>query len=189
MVAFAQTSETELKGSGRSIPGLHMRDVFAAIDARFPGLIDKFGGHAMAAGLSLQRENLATFQSAFDEEAERVLNDEALTPAVFTDGELELEPTVALARELSLACPWGQGFTEPLFDDEFEIIEQRIVGGRHLKLRLRQVNSSQLLDGIAFGEDSTVEGRFRRLAYRLDVNEYRGLESVQLIIESLGTAS
>ena len=189
VVAFAQTSESEVKGSGRSIPGLHMRDVFASIDARFPGLIEKFGGHAMAAGLSMPRESLATFQQAFDQEAERVLSEEALTPAIFTDGELDTEPTVALARELGLICPWGQGFTEPLFDDEFEIIEQRIVGGRHLKLRVRRVDSDQLLDAIAFGEDSTVEGRFRRMAYRLDVNEYRGLESVQLIVESLGQAS
>ena len=89
VVAFAQTSESEVKGSGRSIPGLHMRDVFASIDARFPGLIEKFGGHAMAAGLSMPRESLATFQQAFDQEAERVLSEEALTPAIFTDGELD----------------------------------------------------------------------------------------------------
>lgn len=185
VVAFAVAGEGELKGSGRSIPGFHMRDAFAAIDAQNPGLLQKFGGHAMAAGLSLQQRDLGRFKAAFAKEAERVLQPEDLQAAIYTDGELDAF-TVPLARELSLASPWGQGFAEPVFDGEFEVIEQRIVGGRHLKLRLRPVDSDELLDAIAFGEDRTVEGRFRRIAYRLGVNEYRGLESVQLVVESLG---
>ena len=186
VVAFARVSEKELKGSGRSIPGFHMRDAFAAIDAQNPGLIKKFGGHAMAAGLSLHPDDLKQFNSAFNYEADRLLKADDLAPAVFTDGELVDAHSIPLAREIAMAAPWGQGFQEPVFDDEFEVIEQRIVGGRHLKLKVRPVHSDALIDAIAFGEDSTVEGRFRRMAYRLDVNEYRGLESVQLIIESLG---
>lgn len=185
VVAFATVGDGELKGSGRSIPGFHMRDAFAAIDARYPGMISKFGGHAMAAGLSLRQEDLQDFNSAFNDEATRLLNEDDLTAVVLTDGELE-NFTVSQARELAMACPWGQGFSEPVFDGEFEVIEQRIVGGSHLKMRVRPVDSDELIDAIAFGEDSTVEGRFRQMAYRLGVNEYRGLESVQLIIESLG---
>lgn len=187
VVAFARVSADELKGSGRSIHGFHMRDAFAAIDSRDPSLIKKFGGHAMAAGLSLHPDQLESFCAAFNAEAERQLSEEHLTAAVWSDGELGDSHSIALARELAFASPWGQGFDEPIFDDEFEVIEQRIVGGRHLKLKVRPTQSDVMLDAIAFGEDSTVEGRFRRMAYRLGVNEYRGTESVQLIIESLGS--
>ncbi len=188
VVAFASAGDGELKGSGRSIQGFHMRDAFAAIDAKHPGLMLKFGGHAMAAGLSLRIQDIDRFTSAFNAEAKRVLKEEDLTATIHTDGEID-RFTVPIVREIAMACPWGQGFSEPVFDGEFEVIEQRIVGGRHLKLKLRPVQSDEMLDAIAFGEDSTVEGRFRRIAYRLSVNEYRGLESVQLVVESLGSGS
>lgn len=189
VVAFARVSDTELKGSARSIKGLHIRDAFAAIATKHPGMLVKFGGHAMAAGLSLNYSDLAKFEAAFDEEARRWLSDEDLTAAVVTDGELDEPLTVQVCRDLSLACPWGQGFPEPIFDGEFEIVAQRIVGGRHLKLRLRPIDGEELIDAIAFGHDRTVEGRVRRMAYRIGVNEYRGLETPQMIIECLDIAS
>ena len=189
VVAFARVSDTELKGSARSISGLHIRDAFAAIASKHPGMLVKFGGHAMAAGLSLNINDLAKFTLAFDEEAKRWLKDDDLTAAVVTDGELDQPLTVQLGRELGLACPWGQGFPEPVFDGEFEIISQRIVAGRHLKMRLRPVDGETLIDAIAFGQDCTVEGRMRRIAYRVGVNEYRGIESAQLVVECLDVSA
>ncbi|MFT4797877.1 MAG: single-stranded-DNA-specific exonuclease [Candidatus Azotimanducaceae bacterium] len=185
VVAFAKVSDTELKGSARSIQGLHIRDAFAAIAAKHPGLLVKFGGHAMAAGLTLNAPDLARFQAAFDEEARRWLSDDDLTATVITDGELQEPLTVELGRGLGLACPWGQGFPEPVFDGEFEIISQRIVGGRHLKMKVRPVEREELIDAIAFGYDTTVEGRFRRIAYRIGINEYRGQETAQIVVDCL----
>ena len=185
VVAFARVSENELKGSARSIPGLHIRDAFDSIATRNPGLLSKFGGHAMAAGLTLHPDNLKQFSEQFDLEARRWLTDEDLEAVIVTDGQLPAPASVALAREISLACPWGQGFPEPIFDGEFEIISQRIVGGRHLKLQVRPIEGSAPIDAIAFGVDRLVEGRNRHIAYRLDVNEYRGMETVQLVVESL----
>ncbi len=185
VVAFAKVSETELKGSARSIQGLHIRDAFAEIASMYPGMLEKFGGHAMAAGLTLNIRDLEKFRSAFDKVAKRWLTEEELTAAITTDGELQEPLTVELGRNLGLACPWGQGFPEPMFDGEFEIISQRIVGGRHLKMRVRPVEREELIDAIAFGHDRTVEGRIRRMAYRVGVNEYRGQESPQIVVDCL----
>ena len=183
VVAFAKVSDSELKGSARSISGLHMRDVFETIAARNPDLLQKFGGHAMAAGLSLHPANLTTFAEQFDIEAKRWLTEEDLTQTVITDGNLGEDYSISLAREIGQICPWGQGFPEPLFDDDFEIVDQRIVGGRHLKMKLRPLDGADSIDAIAFNHDRLVEGRVKRIAYRLDVNEYRGMESLQLIVD------
>ena len=148
-------------------------------------MLEKFGGHAMAAGLTLNIRDLEKFRSAFDKVAKRWLTEEELTAAITTDGELQEPLTVELGRNLGLACPWGQGFPEPMFDGEFEIISQRIVGGRHLKMRVRPVEREELIDAIAFGHDRTVEGRIRRMAYRVGVNEYRGQESPQIVVDCL----
>ena len=183
VVAFAKVSDSELKGSARSISGLHMRDVFETIAARNPDLLQKFGGHAMAAGLTLHPANLTTFAEQFDIEAKRWLTEEDLTQTVITDGNLGEDYSISLAREIGQICPWGQGFPEPLFDDDFEIVDQRIVGGRHLKMKLRPLDGADSIDAIAFNHDRLVEGRVKRIAYRLDVNEYRGMESLQLIVD------
>ncbi|MFT4676444.1 MAG: single-stranded-DNA-specific exonuclease [Patiriisocius sp.] len=185
VVAFAKVSDTELKGSARSISGLHIRDAFAEIATRYPSMLVKFGGHAMAAGLTLNVSDLDKFRLAFDDVAKRLLSDDELTAAVITDGELQEPLTVELGRSLGLVCPWGQGFPEPLFDGEFEIVSQRIVGGRHLKMRLRPVEREELIDAIAFGHDRTVDGRVRRMTYRIGVNEYRGQESPQIVVDCL----
>jgi single-stranded-DNA-specific exonuclease len=183
VIAFAQTSDTEMKGSARSIRGLHIRDALASIDARHPGLIKKFGGHAMAAGLTIESTQFEYFARLFDDQARLSLSQEDLEQVLVSDGELQVDVTIGLVREILQLIPWGQGFPEPLFDDEFEILEQRIVGQRHLKMKL--LRGEQTFDAIAFNQDRLVEGRNKRMAYRLDINHFRGRDSVQLIVESV----
>jgi single-stranded-DNA-specific exonuclease len=120
----------------------------------------------------------------FDEEARRWLTDEYLEKVIVSDGEIEEELSLDLARQVVMAAPWGQGFPEPLFDGDFEVLDQRIVGERHLKLKLRPASGTNTLEAIAFNHDRLLESRQLRLAYRLDINRYRGRETVQLIIES-----
>lgn len=182
-IAFAKVSDTEIKGSARSIYGLHIRDALDAIATANPGLIDKFGGHAMAAGLSLPLAKFAEFAALFDAEARKGLSKGDLEQQVVSDGELEGKFNLATARKIAEAAPWGQGFPEPVFDGEFEIIDQRILGSRHLKLRL--LKDDELIDAIAFNHNRLIEERIKRMAYRIDINEYRGLEKVQLIIEAV----
>ena len=182
-IAFAKVSDTEIKGSARSIHGLHIRDALDAIATANPGLIDKFGGHAMAAGLSLPLARFAEFAALFDAEARKGLSKGDLEQQVVSDGELEGKFNLATARKIAEAAPWGQGFPEPVFDGEFEIIDQRILGSRHLKLRL--LKDDELIDAIAFNHNRLIEERIKRMAYRIDINEYRGLEKIQLIIEAV----
>ena len=186
-IAFADAGEGVLKGSARSVPGFHIRDALDAVAARHPGLISKFGGHAMAAGLSLPAVNFGAFAAAFDAEVRRQLVEDDLTGRLLSDGSLSIEEFhLPLAKELRNAGPWGQHFPEPLFHGVFQLVQQRIVGERHLKLVLKSDCGSLQLDGIAFNIDReqwpnpTV--RWAELAYKLDVNEYRGQESVQLLV-------
>ncbi len=184
VVAFAQGDKGELKGSGRSIQGFHIRDAFDAIAARNPGLIIKFGGHAMAAGLSLDPDKLDQFADEFDAEARTALTEADLENIVMSDGMIEEPITVGLARQIVEGAPWGQGFPEPVFDGVFEILEQRIVGERHLKMML-QPGLGNPLDAIWFNTDTLLDGREIHCAYRLDLNRYRGRVSPQLIIETV----
>lgn len=189
-IAFADAGDGLLKGSARSVPGLHIRDALDAVAARHPGLIVKFGGHAMAAGLSLAQANFAAFAAAFDAEVRRQLSAEDLTGRLLTDGQLAAEEfRLDLAQQLRHAGPWGQHFPEPLFHGVFEIVQQRIVGERHLKLVLRSECGRAQLDAIAFNVDREVwpnpNVRWVEAAYKLDVNEYRGQESVQLLVAHL----
>jgi single-stranded-DNA-specific exonuclease len=186
-IAFADAGDGVLKGSARSVPGFHIRDALDAVAARHPGLISKFGGHAMAAGLSLPAANFADFATAFDAEARRLLCEDDLTGRLLSDGSLSIEEFhLPLAKELRTAGPWGQHFPEPLFHGVFQLMQQRIVGERHLKVVLKSECGSLQLDGIAFGVDREVwpnpTVRWVELAYKLDVNEFRGQESVQLLI-------
>lgn len=189
VIAFAPAGPdgAEIRGSGRSIPGVHIRDVLAEIAARRPGIFRKFGGHAMAAGLTLARDRLEEFTQAFEMEVENRLAGLDLEHAVHTDGTLEAhELDLDMAEALRQAGPWGQGFPEPLFDGEFEVAGSRVVGERHLKLVLKAPRSDRLLDGIVFGVDDPTDWlscRKLRAAYRLDVNEFRDTRSVQLRIE------
>jgi len=192
VIAFAPADAGWLRGSARSVPGVHLRDALDAIAKREPGLLEKFGGHAMAAGLTLQRERLEEFRRCFAEEVCRHLEPEDAEGRVLTDGELEpAEMTLATAQTLRAAGPWGQGFAEPVFDGRFTVLDTRIVGERHLKLRVRPDGDAPVVDGIAFNflavdrqDLPMVAGRVQ-LAYRLDVNEYQGLERLQLVVEHL----
>lgn len=191
VIVFAPGQDSEIKGSARSIAGLHIRDVLALIDAQYPKLIQKFGGHAMAAGLTISRQSLDVFTKAFDEIVSAQVTDAQLQHSLMSDGELLAEEfnleTASLLRD---SGPWGQAFPEPSFDDSFGILEQRIVGDKHLKLRLSK--GEKILDAMAFFVDTSEWPNHRcqtiRAVYRLDVNEYKGRRNIQLIIEYMESA-
>lgn len=184
VVAFApaEPGAAMLRGSARSIPGFHIRDALATVAARHPGLLDRFGGHAMAAGLSLPMDALAAFEAALRDCAMQLLTPDLLQAEIPTDGELD-------PRELSRACadalrdggPWGQGFPEPQFDGEFDVVRWRVVGGRHLKLEL--AHGGIRLNAIEFGgwTGQDPPGRVR-IAYRLEADDYRGGDAIQLVV-------
>jgi single-stranded-DNA-specific exonuclease len=199
VVAFARAEDGSLRGSARSISGVNIRDALDSIAAFHPGLIDKFGGHAMAAGISLAEENLTKFRAAFAAEIAARTDREALLGVIHSDGALSAtELSLDTARVLRGAGPWGQGFPEPVFDGEFRILEAWIVGNKHLKMRLTTADSaagSDPIEAIAFGyiggaaEDPLVRsGAQVQLAYRLEVNDYRGSERVQLNCQHLSGA-
>lgn len=190
VIAFADAGEGELKGSARSIPGLHIRDALDAVAATHPALISKFGGHAMAAGLTIQSADYEAFAQAFDAEVRRQLTAEDLTGRIYSDGRLAADEfDMQLAQQLRHAGPWGQHFPEPLFHGEFKVLDQRLVGERHLKLMLQSVDMAPPVDAIAFNIDLEVwpnpQIDTAQVAYRLDVNEFRGRQSLQLIVANI----
>ncbi len=190
VIAFAPAGDGLLKGSGRSIQGLHMRDALERLDTLYPGMMLKFGGHAMAAGLSLEAARFEEFQQRFGALVTEWLDPALLQGEVVSDGPLSpAEMTLEVAEMLRDAGPWGQMFPEPLFDGHFRLLQQRIVGERHLKVMVEPVGGGPLLDGIAFNVDTTIwpDNGVREvsLAYKLDVNEFRGNRSVQLIIDDI----
>ncbi|MBU0500458.1 MAG: single-stranded-DNA-specific exonuclease RecJ [Gammaproteobacteria bacterium] len=185
VIAFAPAGDGTLKGSGRSIEGLHLRDTLDAIAARHPGLIVRFGGHAMAAGVTLNDGDFNRFHGAFDQAVREQLGEQGIEPSLHTDGELEpgrfnLE-TAAMLRE---AGPWGQHFPEPTFDGSFRVLNWRIVGENHLKMQLRPLTSGPDVDAIAFymAEWADRPADEIRAVYRLEVNEFRGERNLQLQI-------
>ena len=186
VIAFAPDGADMLKGSARSVSGVHIRDALEAIATRHAGLLSKFGGHAMAAGLSLERARFDEFRAAFDVEVRHHLSAGDLRGAISSDGPLEpADIGLALARELRRAGPWGQGFPEPVFDGAFEVMSSRIVGESHLKLSLRAGDGTEPVDAIAFNalEYWPEAAKVVRLAYKLDVNSFRGRETAQLVVE------
>ena len=187
VIAFARADGKTLKGSARSIPGVHIRDVLDAVATGHPGLVEKFGGHAMAAGLSLKSTSLETFSDALNAELPRWLDAGDLEGAWLTDGELEPgELCLAIAQLLRRGGPWGQGFPEPMFDGVFEVCSAKLVGENHLKMRVLPDGGQRSLDAIAFNQADTLDALLNeraRLVFRLDVNDYRGLQSAQLIVE------
>jgi len=195
VIAFARAAAGTLRGSARSVSGINIRDVLEAISTRHPGLIDKFGGHAMAAGMTLSEASLETFRGAFAAEIAACADPDSLRGVIVSDGELPPEElSIETARVLRAAGPWGAGFPEPIFDGDFTVADARIVGGRHLKLQLRAgtAPARAALDAIAFGyvggalEEPRLEPGARiDLAYRLEVNEYHGAEQVQLNCQHL----
>jgi single-stranded-DNA-specific exonuclease len=192
VIAFARETDepgSPLKGSARSVTGFHIRDALANIDALNPGMLNKFGGHAMAAGLTIARDQFGAFQKAFDAEVRKVLNASDLLGVIYSDGEIAAEHlNLAFAKVLLEAGPWGQGFPEPVFDGVFEIVDQRIVGEKHLKLKFRPQDAPDLIDGIFFNLGHLQDCRRVRIAYRMSVNEYRGEESLQFIVSNMEPA-
>jgi single-stranded-DNA-specific exonuclease len=187
VIIFAQVSETEWKGSARSVQHLNIRDVLAAIDRDNPGTMIKFGGHAMAAGLSIRPSMFDTFKHAFITEVAKHLDVSECLGEVWSDGPLTPDDlSLDFASQLQEAGPWGQQFQEPLFDNSFDILDQRLVGQHHLKLVLRHQDGGEVIDAIAFNVDLNQwpNHRARQLyaAYKLDVNYYRGRQTVQLMI-------
>jgi single-stranded-DNA-specific exonuclease len=178
--AFAASGEEWLKGSGRSIPGLHLRDALDLIDKREPGLVERFGGHAMAAGLTLKRQGLDRFRDAFEAVARQLLTPNDLEQRIECDGELAAEAmTEDFARAIK-AQVWGQGFPEPRFDGRFTVQEQKVVGERHLRLTLG--SGTRRFAAIRFGSADSLPGSVRAV-YRLDVNEWQGSSTLQLVVE------
>lgn len=191
VIAFANASDdgSEIKGSARSIPGLHIRDALDSVAAREPSLLKKFGGHAMAAGMSLAAKDFDRFQQVFDEVVRSSMDEAALTASLASDGELPAQDLVLpTAQALMNAGPWGQNFPEPRFDGEFYLVNQRIVGERHLKLVLStDAAGQQIFDAIAFNVDVQLWPNYQtkkvRLVYKLDINEFRGRTSLQLMVD------
>jgi single-stranded-DNA-specific exonuclease len=190
VIAFAPESEANrlLKGSARSVRGLHIRDVLAWVDSHRPGLMKAFGGHAMAAGLTLERDHLPKFRDALGEAVEAILDGEVLSADVLTDGEVAgRDLGLPLAVELEQLGPWGQRFPEPLFEGAFEIIDRRTVGQTHQKMVVRSLDGGEPLDAIAFNRrpDELPESAPARMLYRLAVNRWRGSEDCQLVIDRI----
>ncbi|MBF6647718.1 single-stranded-DNA-specific exonuclease RecJ [Methylobacter sp. BlB1] len=187
VIAFASAGKDEIKGSARSIPGVHIRDVLSDIAAEHPKLLSKFGGHAMAAGLSLKMHDYPPFALAFDEMVRKRLANVDLELKIYSDGELsENDISIEFAALLQNAGTWGQEFPEPVFDGIFDVIQSRVVGQRHLKLVLRKPDTEQLIDAIAFYVDHPEQWlglRSCRIAYKLDINEFRGNRNVQFILQ------
>ncbi|MDN3609060.1 single-stranded-DNA-specific exonuclease RecJ [Vibrio ostreicida] len=194
VIAFADGGEGSIKGSCRSIAGLHMRDALDRIDTQHPGLIAKFGGHAMAAGLTILEKDFERFSELFDQVVKQELDDAALKGVILSDGELLPEEfSMHTAEILRAGGPWGQAFPEPIFDGEFKVLHQKLVGENHLKLMLEPLHQTHptniMLDGIAFNVDlrrwPDASIKTVRLAYKLDINEFRGNQSLQLMIEHI----
>ncbi|WPC73676.1 single-stranded-DNA-specific exonuclease RecJ [Vibrio porteresiae] len=194
VIAFADGGDGMIKGSCRSIPGLHMRDALDRIDKQHPGIIMKFGGHAMAAGLTIPEREFDRFARLFDEAVHQELDDSQLKGVILSDGELLPEQfSMTVAEMIRSGGPWGQAFPEPIFDGEFKILHQKLVGEKHLKLMLeplfKGLPTNVMIDGIAFNVDlrrwPDASVKLVRLAYRLDINEFRGNQSLQLMIEHL----
>lgn len=186
---MATDEDSELKGSARSISGLHIRDVLENLATRHPDLILKYGGHAMAAGLSIQKKNLQRFTHLFEQAICKQLD--AIEPLgeLFSDGELNADEfNLDNAELLRLQGPWGQGFPEPSFDGCFELLEQRLLADKHLKLRLLPHRSKQSVEAIAFNVDRQLwptQAKYLQALYRLDVNDFRDQRSLQLVIEAM----
>ena len=186
VIAFAQEAAGQLKGSARSIPGVHARDLLEAVSGMHPELIIRFGGHAMAAGLTIATEQYGRFATAVAAQLDRLYPDADFSGAIVSDGVLpDTAFDLQFARSLRDAGPWGSGFPEPLWNGDFNVLEQRTVGENHLKLRVTPAAGGPPIDAIAFNQAGPAYRGVVQLAYRLDVNEFRGVESPQLVVEQI----
>jgi single-stranded-DNA-specific exonuclease len=186
VIAFAREDENYLKGSARSIQGVHIRDLLEAVSTVRPGLMEKFGGHAMAAGLTLAASALEEFKTIAAEQMQRLYPSADFSGAIVTDGSLpDTALNLGFARSLRDAGPWGSAFPEPMWSGDFSVVEQRTVGENHLKLRVRPADGGSVIDAIAFNQAGPVYRGVVKMAYKLDVNEFRGVENPQLVVEQI----
>ena len=189
VLIFASAGEGLLKGSGRSISGIHLKDVLEALAVQNPSLIQRYGGHAMAAGLTIREADYAEFRELFDAQVRSLTAGRLPGAEIITDGKLDpADISLELAGEIENAGPWGQGFPEPLFDDVFTVVDARTVGDRHLKMKLLPGGAQRPVDAIAFntGRDAIEESaQSHRFVYRLAINDYSGARTPQLIVEHI----
>lgn len=193
VIAFAKVSEEELKGSARSVQGVHIRDVLDAVATKHPSLINKFGGHAMAAGLSIHPDNYSDFTAAFDQGVREVISEDQLCGKILTDGPLGQDDfCLQVAEMLQQGGPWGQGFPAPIFEGEFELVQQRLLKERHLKMVLG-VDHKTFVDAIQFNVDTKQWPNQRcrnvRAVFTLDINEWQGRRTIQLMVQHLQALS
>jgi len=193
VIAFAPAGEDDpdhLRGSARSISGFHIRDALAAVDARHPGLIERFGGHAMAAGLSLRTHDYPRFAAAFDDVARQWISEEQLQAVLYTDGEMPAGMfTLDIARLLRFAGPWGQAFPEPVFENRFECFSWRPMGEKHMRMSLRDPRDDALYDAVMFNcYDGPPPPSMLRAAYELTINDWQGRESPRLLLRHIEPA-
>jgi single-stranded-DNA-specific exonuclease len=178
VIVFTADRNHHIRGSARSVAGVHIRDVLSNIATQYPDMLSKFGGHAMAAGLSLPREHLEAFQQIFDGEVRKYLTIADLQGVILSDGILTAQDfTLDLAEQLRTITPFGQGFPEPLFDQEFEVLERRVLKDKHLKMQVRPVEGGEIMEVIAFNRlDAEWPSKMTciQLAYKLDINLFRG---------------
>jgi len=186
VIAFARDDGGELKGSARSVQGVHVRDLLESVATARPGLISKFGGHAMAAGLSLPQEHFAEFSDCASKQIKRLYPTADFSGALLTDGMLPPDSmNLRFASLLRESGPWGAGFPEPMWSGDFSVLDQRVVGENHLKMRVQPADGRTVIDAIAFNQAGLPLRGLVKLAYRLDVNEFRGVETPQLIVEQI----
>jgi single-stranded-DNA-specific exonuclease len=186
VIAFARDDGGELKGSARSVQGVHVRDLLESVATARPGLISKFGGHAMAAGLSLPQEHFAEFSDCASEQIKRLYPTADFSGALLTDGTLPPDSmNLQFASLLRESGPWGAGFPEPMWSGDFSVVDQRVVGENHLKMRVQPADGATVIDAIAFNQAGLPLRGLVKLVYRLDVNEFRGVETPQLIVEQI----
>ncbi|MDM8568562.1 single-stranded-DNA-specific exonuclease RecJ [Thiotrichales bacterium HSG1] len=185
VIIFTHGTNTTIRGSGRSVSGVNIRDVIDTIATKNPNMVIHFGGHAMAAGLTIQRDQFVTFQQAFDQEISKFLSSNELHGVIFSDGELTTNDfNLNLAEKLRKLTPWGHDFPEPIFDGEFELVDHKILKERHLKMQVRPIGGGQIIDAIAFNTGNIELNTTQvRLAYRLDINIFRGKKRLQLMVE------
>ncbi|QIQ20411.1 single-stranded-DNA-specific exonuclease RecJ [Zophobihabitans entericus] len=190
VISFAAAGNNQLKGSGRSIPGFHLRDALERLDTLYPDLIMCFGGHAMAAGLTIEEHKLDIFKQRFEQLTSEMIDEAMLNNIVLSDGPLDKDWfNCETAKVLQEGGPWGQGFPEPMFDGEFKLHQQRIVGDKHLKIVIEPADGGPLIEGIAFNVDTLqwpdLSIKRIKLAYNLDINDFRGNQNVQLLVRHL----
>ncbi len=185
VIMFTHDKEDQIRGSARSVQGVHIRDIIEQIATQHPGMVLFFGGHAMAAGLTIPLDQFELFQKLFDQEVRKYLSSDALQGIIYSDGELLAQDfTLELAELLKKFTPWGHDFPEPVFDGKFEILERHLLNNQHLKLKVRSLDGSQTIDVIAFNTVDTDwkdDTKCIYLAYQLDINSFRNIKTVQLI--------